>query len=127
LMEMASTECLARTKANVVDSDATVIFTYGPLLGGSLKTATYANHLEKPYHDVDLKSTPRKKAVKEIMCWLSGDTELNDYEEYQAGPSSECILNVARSRESHTPGIQDMVFHLSFIVKTNDPNNQKWL
>lgn len=57
LNEMQSAEYLARTKANVVDSDATVIFTYGPLSGGSLKTATYAHHLENPYHDVVLQNT----------------------------------------------------------------------
>jgi len=34
---------LPRTQANVIDSDAMVIFTYGPL-GGSLKTAMYAHH-----------------------------------------------------------------------------------
>ena len=116
LMEMASTEYLARTKANVVDSDATVIFTYGPMTGGSLKTATYAHHLEKPYHDVDLKTTPRKKAVEEIVRWLGGDKELSDHDEYLASPPSECILNVAGSRESHAPGIQVGVFQLMVDV-----------
>ncbi|MDR4485430.1 MAG: putative molybdenum carrier protein [Nitrospirales bacterium] len=112
LNEMASQEYLPRTKANVVDSDATIIFTYGPLSGGSLKTATYAHHLEKPYYDVDLKSTPRKKAVEEIVRWLGGDAELNDHDEYIAFPPFECILNVAGSRESHASGIQEAVFQL---------------
>ncbi len=116
LTEMPSAEYLARTKANAVDSNATVIFTYGPLSGGSLKTATYAHHLEKPFYDVDLKVTPRKKAVEEIVRWLSGDADLNDYDEYQASPPSECILNVAGSRESHAPGIQDAVCQLMVDV-----------
>lgn len=51
LKEMASPEYLPRTKANAFDSDATVIFSYSPPMGGSLKTITYAHHLEKPYHE----------------------------------------------------------------------------
>ena len=113
LKEMASPEYLPRTKANVVDSDATVIFTYGPPSGGSLKTITYAHHLEKPYHDVDLSRIRHKKAIIEIMMWLAGDEELNDYDEYvTCPPPLECILNVAGSRESRAPGIQEAVFRL---------------
>lgn len=113
LKEMASPEYLPRTKANVVDSDATIIFTYGPPSGGSLKTITYAHHLKNPYHDVDLSRISHKKAIIEIMMWLAGDEELNDYDEYvTCPPPLECILNVAGSRESHAPGIQDAVFRL---------------
>ena len=110
---MVYAEYLPRTKANVFDSDATVIFTYGPPMGGSLKTITYAHHLEKPYHDVDLRRTTPKEAVKEIMLWLAGDEELNDYDEYVACPPPlDCILNVAGSRESQAPGIQEAVGRL---------------
>ena len=113
LNEMASPEYLPRTKANVFDSDATVIFTYGPPTGGSLKTITYAHHLERPYHHVDLLHITPKNAVNEIMLWLAGDEEFNDYDEYVACPPPlECILNVAGSRESHAPGIQEAVFRL---------------
>ena len=98
LNEMASAEYLPRTKANVFDSDATVIFTYGPPTGGSLQTMTYAHHLEKPYHEVDLSRTTQKNAIMEIMLWLAGDEELNDYDEYVAFPPPlECVLNVAGS------------------------------
>jgi len=48
LQEMPSADYLVRTKANVVDSDATVIFTCGELDGGSLKTAQFAIKLKKP-------------------------------------------------------------------------------
>ena len=112
LTEMESAEYLPRTQANVIDSDATLIFTHGPLSGGSLKTATYANHLEKPYHVIDLLRMRQSRAVKKIVRWLAGETELIDYDEYQAIPPSECILNVAGSRESQAPGIQDAVFRL---------------
>ena len=116
LNEMTSAEYLPRTKANVFDSDATVIFTYGPLKGGALKTAAYAHHLEKHWHEVDLsRTTP--KTVMEIMMWLAGDEELNDYDEYVAYPPPlECVLNVAGSRESQAPGIQEAVFSLMVDV-----------
>ena len=119
---MASAEYLPRTKANVFDSDATVIFTYGPLKGGSLKTLTYAHYLEKPYHDVDLSRITPKNAAMQIMQWLAGDEELNDYDEYVAYPPPlACILNVAGSRESQAPGIHDAVFHLmvEVLMKAN--------
>jgi len=64
---MLTSAYLPRTQANVIDADATVIFTYGPLSGGSLKTVTYAHHLEKPYHDVDLLRTSRRQAVEAIV------------------------------------------------------------
>ena len=127
LKEMASPEYLPRTKANVFDSDATVIFTYGPPRGGSLKTITYAHHLEKPYHDVDLRQTTPKQAIKEIMLWLAGDKELNDYDEYEVCPPPlECVLNVAGSRESQAPGIQEAVFELmvEVLLKVNITTKQ---
>ncbi len=122
LNEMASPEYLPRTKANVFDSDTTVIFTYGPLKGGSLKTATYAHHLEKPWHEVDLSRTTTKAAIREIMRWLAGDEKLNDYDKYVAYPPPlACILNVAGSRESQAPGIQDEVFRLmvDLLIEVN--------
>lgn len=122
LKEMASLEYLPRTKANVFDSDATVIFTYGPLTGGSLKTATYACQLKKPYHEVDLFRITPKNAVNEIMMWLADNEELNDYDDVTCPPPLACILNVAGSRESQAPGIQEAVFHImvDLLMKVNN-------
>jgi len=122
LKEMLTEKYVPRTQANVIDSDATVIFTYGPLKGGSLKTATYVHHLEKPWHEVDLLHTTPKQAAVEIMLWLAGDEELNDYDEYVAYPPPlTCILNVAGSRESHAPGMHEAVFRLmvDVLMKVN--------
>jgi len=49
LSEMALSEYLPCTKANVEDSDATIVFTYGPLKGGSLKTASYAHRTREAF------------------------------------------------------------------------------
>ncbi len=116
LREMASPNYLPRTKANVFDSDATVIFTNGPLTGGSLKTMSYVHHLKKPYHEVDLLRTTHRRAFEEIVRWLAGEAKLNDDDEYLAKPSENCIINIAGSRESHAPGIQDAVFRLMVDV-----------
>ncbi len=117
LKEMASPEYLPRTKANVFDSDATVIFTYGPLTGGSLQTAAYAHRLQKPWHKVDFTDTTPKQAIKDIVLWLAGDEEFNDYDEYViCPPTLECVLNAAGSRESHASGIQEEVFHIMVEV-----------
>ena len=126
LNEMATPEYLPRTKANVFDADATVIFTYGPPTGGSLQTISYAHHLKKPYHEIDLRCTTPKQAVSDIMMWLAGDEELNDYHEYVVCPPPlTCILNVAGSRESQAPGIQEAVFHLMVEVLRNVNNTTK--
>ena len=122
LNELVTTEYLPRTKANVIDSDATVIFTYGPLTGGSLKTATFAHHLKKPWYEVNLIHTTPEQAVIKIMMWLAGDDPLNNDDECVViPPPPECILNVAGSRESQAPGIQETVFHLmvEVLMKVN--------
>lgn len=49
----------------------------------------------------------------ELCPICSGDEALNDYDEYETFPPPlECILNVAGSRESHAPGIQEAVYQL---------------
>jgi hypothetical protein len=71
---------------------------------------------------VDLLRTTPKKVVIENMQWLAGDEELNDYDEYVACPPPlKCVLNVARSRESHASDMQDAVFRLmvDVLIKAN--------
>ena len=53
----------------------------------------------------------------DMMMWLAGDDKLNDYDEYVAFPPPlECVLNVAGSRESHAPGIQEAVYNMMVDV-----------
>ena len=94
LQETPSSDYLARTEANVTDSDATLIFSYGPLEGGSLRTMEFSQKHKKPWLYVDLE---RDGAIKAIMEWL------------KAKFPKQCVLNVAGSRESKAPGIQDKV------------------
>jgi len=112
LQEMGTTDYVARTEANVVDSDATVIFTEKGATGGSLRTLEFCVKHRKPWHEVVLTATPREKAVKDIVAWLAGDPTLNAYEDYVASPPAACVLNVAGSRESKCPGIADAVMRI---------------
>ncbi len=118
---MESADYLVRTRANVIDSDATVVFSFGPPTGGSLRTIEFCRLREKPYHSVDLLITNRKRAVDAIVRWLNGDPELNDYEDYDVLPPTSCTLNVAGSRESKALGIQDAVYRLmvDVLIQTN--------
>ena len=110
LNELASTEYLPRTKANVFDADATVIFSYGSLSGGSLQTAAYARHLKKPFYEVDLLLTNPKTAVKELMQFLAIVENLNNNGEHGACPPGvPCILNVAGTRESQASIARPMI------------------
>lgn len=108
LQEMTSSDYLIRTEANVRDSDATVVFTWGRASGGSLRTLEFAHAHEKPWIHVDLNITSREKAVKLVVDWLEGRGDY-DHDEYQAKPAPNCSLNVAGSRESKADGIQDLV------------------
>ena len=86
-----------RTEKNVVDSDGTIIFTYGKPDGGSLLTIEFAKKHGKPCLKVDL-NRPLSANVDRIVRWVR--RRLPD----------GAVLNVAGSRRSKAPGIH-------FIVK----------
>jgi len=120
LQEMPSGDYLARTEANVVDSDATVVFTVGPATGGSLRTLEFCQKHGKPWHHINLEAPSKDAAVTEIVNWLQG-REDGDYEYYTAQPPEKCVLNVAGSRESKSPGIHDttMAVMIDVLSKAN--------
>ena len=87
-----------RTEQNVIDSDGTVIFTYGKLTTGSALTRKFAIQHGKPYlHiDLDLESNPHGTIKKWIL-------ENNIH-----------VLNVAGRSASKAPGIYDHVKTIIF-------------
>ena len=109
LKEMTSADYLVRTEANVVDSDATVIFTMGALEGGSKKTAQYAIKHKKPFLHIDLKNKGCNEVVQLITKWLEESCPKN------------CTLNVAGSRGSKAPTLHSavMVRMVDVISKVN--------
>ncbi len=82
----------ARTKANVVDSDGTLIFAYGKPTGGTGMTVKLCKELGKPVLVVDL-----GKPIDPEAVWRWG----YDHEVFK--------VNVAGPRESKQPGIQAQV------------------
>lgn len=90
-----------RTKHNVREADATIVFSWSPLQKGSLLTVDTALRLHKPLHLVVLDNVAgtfpnlRDLEKREAIGWLELVT-----------PST---LNVAGSRESRRPGTEQLV------------------
>lgn len=89
-----------RTEQNVVDSDGTVIFSYGKPVTGSALTVKLAKKHQKPFLYVDLGLEQDHVAL--IVDWLI-EWDIK-------------ILNVAGSRESKAPGIYERV--KGVLIKT---------
>lgn len=98
LRETESTGYRQRTKLNVKDSDATLIFNMGPLDGGTLQTVRFAQTLRKPHLVVQIDEMALEAAVQNVRAWLV------------AGRFR--TLNVAGPREEKRPGVYAGVFAL---------------
>jgi hypothetical protein len=96
LKETKYSDYLARTEANVVDSDVTLVFCYGAPTGGSRKTVDFAKKHGRACLAVNL-SKDTGKALDRILAFISGLAD------------DSGVLNVAGSRESKSPGIQRSV------------------
>jgi len=91
LKETESRSYAARTRKNVQDADATVVFTKGPPTGGSLLTVELAGKHRKPLLEVDLAKVSREEAARQVRDWILR--------------AKISVLNVAGSRESQAPGL----------------------
>ena len=96
LRETTSRDYAKRTEANVVDSDATVVFSYGKPTGGTALTIALCERHGRPHMLVDLVRLKESQAIALVSAWLN---EVSDVR----------VLNVAGSRESKSPGITDSV------------------
>jgi hypothetical protein len=96
--EMPSFRYADRTERNVLDSDATLIVSRGPLTGGSRLTLGLARKYRRPCLHVDLDATGMAEAEAKVRSWL---------EENGVG-----TLNVAGPRASNDPGIYERVLSL---------------
>ena len=84
-----------RTELNVIDSDATIIFTHGKLTGGSALTQSLAKKHDKPCLHIDFDGMSESSAIEIIKNWIN-EKKIK-------------ILNVAGSRASKDPDIYDCV------------------
>lgn len=91
LTEAPADSSPGQTARNVLDSDGTVIFSHGPLTGGSKRTADLSKQHEKPCLHVDLCQTPPLQASVVMRRWVAAQ--------------GVRVLNVAGARACEDPGI----------------------
>ena len=108
MQEHSSADYLARTEANVVDSDATLVMTHSKPTGGSKKTIEFAKKHGRPCLHLDM-GKPMEAEMRRVAAWLKYDCP------------DGCVLNVAGTRESKKPGIQKetLVWVLEILGKAN--------
>jgi hypothetical protein len=112
---MTTTDYMKRTEANVVDSDATLIFTHGDPTGGSKQTLEFAEKHKRPFFHIDL-SELNRGCVPAFAQDFFGPTY------FPSGVPESCTLNIAGSRESSEPGIEleVMLWVIPLIDYMND-------
>lgn len=93
LKETRSTSYADRTEKNVLDADATLIISRGPLTGGSEYTREMAIKHNRLWHHIDLEKIPAFQAAIAINDWIS--------------KKRIAILNVAGPRASKDPKIYE--------------------
>ena len=98
LQELDSPKYRDRTEKNILESDGTLIVSFGPLSGGSALTEALTIRHDRPCLHLDLSLLDRSRALAALRKWLS---------EYQIK-----TLNVAGARASGEPRIYRAVFEL---------------
>jgi len=96
LRELDSYRYRDRTEKNVLDSDGTVIFSFGPLNGGSALTEAMAIRHDRPCLFLDLAEINENQAITALWKWM-------DEHGIQR-------LNVAGPRASSEPRIHGAVY-----------------
>lgn len=120
LTEMKSVSYVARTEANVVDSDCTVVFTYGQPTGGSKKTVELAAKHHRPCLCVNLEAISELWAAEAIRQWLEPTSKLFRGE---MTPLPNPVMNIAGSRESNALGIETKVRAVMLMVLRPTPSS----
>jgi hypothetical protein len=101
LRETATADYEERTWANVRAAAATLILTRGVLMGGSLETKRACQHEGRPWLHLDLRQVTEDEAIQQAATWWQRASA------GAAGTAREGVLNVAGSRASQAPGIED--------------------
>jgi hypothetical protein len=102
LQEMGSPKYRDRTRKNILESDGTLIISYGPLTGGSALTEALAIRHERPCLHLDMEYHTLEKAAVALELWLK--------------KFSISTLNVAGPRASGEPRIYDTVKELLLTI-----------
>jgi hypothetical protein len=115
LDEMSSAYYKKRTEHNVIESNATLIFTIGKPTGGTKLTVDYAVKHNKPFYIADLASPDDNNIAGHICGWMenmNGGLNAVNVKKIPDNP----IVNIAGPRESKFPGIQERVKKILLIV-----------
>lgn len=113
LTETRSRAYVERTRRNVIDSDATVVFTKGLPTAGSHRTVEMTCEEDRPMLHIDISGWPgdRGEDLEKFRGWLAA--------------LHVRTLNVAGSRESKTPGLHGLVER--FLVEALAPDTEETL
>lgn len=109
LDEMPTTGYPERTKRNVIESDGTVIISYGRLIGGSGLTRKYAIEHGRPWLHLDMAHLSEEDAATTLKAWL--------------GEHDVRVLNVAGPRASDNPHIYDVTLRVLELTLENTIRN----
>lgn len=107
----------ARTRMNIRDSDATIVFSSNLNSKGTILTTRLCQELRKPYITIlipqtNLKQYPNQEICDQILEWLK--------------TTKPSILNIAGSRESHCPGLGKFVKQILSKILTNSKKEKEW-
>ena len=111
LRELASSNYRDRTKKNILDSDATLIVSYGPLTGGSALTEALAIRYERPCLHLNMADITPEEAGVALENWLK--------------KYGIITLNVAGPRASREPHIYDTVKNLILHLNRQDHDSPR--
>lgn len=98
LKELPTPAYPERTEKNVIDSDGTLIFSHGPLTGGSALTRKMARRHDRPCLHIDLNRITDQAAMEAISSWIKSNRIR--------------VMNVAGPRASEDADIYRKVRHL---------------
>ncbi len=88
----------ARTEKNILAADGTLIFSFGPLSGGSALTEALAIRHDRPFLHIDFELIDHRQAITLVEHWLQ-TLQLE-------------TINVAGPRASSEPRIYQAVYTL---------------
>ncbi len=102
LCEMNSPKYRDRTQKNILAADGTLIFSFGPLSGGSALTEALAIRYNRPFLHIDFELVDRTHAITLVENWLHA---------LHIGS-----VNIAGPRASNEPRIYEAVYSLLTAV-----------
>ena len=109
LRELKSARYRDRTEKNILTADGTLIFSFGPLTGGSALTEALAIRHDRPFLHIDFELVDRLQAAVLVETWLQA--------------MQIATVNVAGPRASSEARIYEAVYALLTGIRWPQPND----